>query len=247
MASPHSDCYMRCMDISLALSLFSPWDISVLVLLLAAWLGIGWRIEHPSDRAPSVSVLMAEFRREWMTQMITRQPRIYDATILGGLRQGTAFFASATMISTGGVLALMGNTESLMEVAGDLAQVRDPAIVLEVKLLVILFFITNAFLKFVWSNRLFGYCAVLMSAVPNDMDDPLTHLRARQAAEINVTAARGFNRGLRSVYFALAAVAWLVGPLALGAATVLTCLVLWRREFASQSRDVLLMRDAHTP
>ena len=74
-----------------------------------------------------------------------------------------------------------------------------------------LLFLADALLKFIWSNRLFGYCAVLMAAVPNDADDPRAFHRAAQAAEVNITAARSFNRGLRSVYFALAALAWLLG------------------------------------
>lgn len=233
------------MDILDRLALFSYLDYSAIGLLFMLWLMIGWRIEHPSKKHASVSVLMAEYRREWMRQMVTREPRIYDAAILASLRQGTAFFASASLISIGGVLALIGNTDQLIGIADDLTLDRDPSIVWELKLLVTLFFVTNAFLKFVWSNRLFGYCAVLMSAVPNDITDPRTLPRAMQAAEINVTAARGFNRGLRSVYFGLASVAWLAGPIALIGASLITCLVLWRREFASQSRDVLLSGDAH--
>ena len=63
---------------------------------------------------------------------------------------------------------------------------------------------------------------------------------ARKAGEVNVTAARSFNRGLRAVYFALATVAWLGGPLLLIAGALLTVIVIWRREFASQSRSILL-------
>ena len=81
--------------------------------------------------------------------MITRDPRIFDATILGNLRQGTAFFASASMISIGGVLALFGNTEQLIGIADDLTLNSEPNIVWELKLMVTLFFVTNAFLKFV--------------------------------------------------------------------------------------------------
>ncbi len=233
------------MDIFSRFTLFSPLDFGAVALLLLLWLVIGWRIEHPSKKHASVSVLMAGYRREWMRQMITRSPRIYDASILASLRQGTAFFASASLISIGGVLALVGNTEQLIGFADDLTLSEDPRIVWELKLMVTLFFVTNAFLKFVWSNRLFGYCAVLMSSVPNEVDDPRAMPRAMQAAEINITAARGFNRGLRSVYFGLASAAWLAGPIALLAASLITCLVLWRREFASQSRDVLLSGDAH--
>jgi uncharacterized membrane protein len=221
----------------------SRFDLFAVAFLFASWLLVGWRIEHPSTKAPSVSVIMADYRREWMRQMVTREPRIFDATILGNLRQGTAFFASASLIATGGVLALFSNKDELIGLAGDLTLDLEPAIVWDIKLIVMLFFVTNAFLKFVWSNRLFGYCAVLMSSVPNDPNDPVAYPRAAKAAEINITAARGFNRGLRSVYFALASGAWLAGPIPLAIATTVTCLVLWRREFASVSRSVLLMRD----
>ena len=45
---------------------------------------------------------MAEHRRNWMQHMAARDVRIFDAQVLNGLRQGTAFFASTTMIATGG-------------------------------------------------------------------------------------------------------------------------------------------------
>ena len=175
-----------------------------------------------------------------MEQMIDRDPRIFDAQILGGLRQGTAFFASTSLIALGGALALIGNADRLAGVAEDITAADQPIFIWEFKLLVVAFFLTNGFLKFVWANRLFGYCAVLMAAVPNEPSHPTARPRAAQAGEINITAARSFNRGLRSVYFALAAMAWLVGPVALMLATVLTSVVIWRREFASHSRKILL-------
>ena len=228
------------MDFIARISLFSALDLVALVLLFATWLAIGWRIEHPSAKHPSTSTLMAGYRKAWMVQMVTRQPRVFDAQILGTLRQGTAFFASTCVIALGGTLALIGNAERLAGVAEDIAIADQPAIVWELKLMVMALFLTNGFLKFVWANRLFGYCAVVMAAAPNDPDDPQAFHRASQAAEINITAARGFNRGLRSMYFALAAAAWLAGALSLIAATVATFVVIWRREFASQSRQILL-------
>ena len=117
---------------------------------------------------------------------------------------------------------------------------RAPVIVWEIKLLLIIFFLTNGFLKFVWSNRLFGYCSVMMGAVPNDPNHPQAAPLARKAAELNITSARSFNRGLRSVYFAMASIAWLAGALALGIAVCMTVIIIWRREFASHSRSILL-------
>lgn len=221
-------------------ALFSPLDAVALALLLSAWLGMGWRIERPGARHPSTSQIMAGYRREWMHQMITREPRIFDAQIVASLRQGTAFFASTAVIAIGGTLALIGNADRLTGIASDLALIEAPTFVWEAKLVVVALFLTNAFLKFVWANRLFGYAAVVMAAVPNDSSDPLCAPRADQAAEVNIAAARSFNRGLRAVYFALTSAAWLAGPEALLVATAFTVAVIWRREFASNSRTILL-------
>ncbi|SFR15200.1 DUF599 domain-containing protein [Poseidonocella sedimentorum] len=222
------------------ISLFAPPDFAAFALLLIAGVLTGWVIEHPPASRPSVSLLMADVRRGWMRQMALRDNRIFDAQLIGNLRQGTAFFASASLITIGGVLATLGNTDQLIGVAEDLTAISAPAIVWELKLLVTLMFLANAFLKFVWSHRLFGYCAALMGAVPNDVGTSDALARAAQAAEINITATRGFNRGLRALYFALASVAWLLSAWALVVATVLTMAMIWRREFASASRLVLL-------
>ncbi|UWR22658.1 DUF599 domain-containing protein [Sulfitobacter sp. S190] len=222
------------------LHLLSPLDYAALALLVALWLGIGWRIENPAKSRPSVSTIMAGYRREWMVQMVTRQPRIFDAQTITTLRQGTSFLASTSVIAIGGTLALIGNAEQVAVVAADLTDTLSPTFVWEVKLIMVVFLLTNAFLKFVWSNRLFGYCSVLMAAVPNDPDDANAMPMAMKAAQLNVSAARSFNRGLRAVYFALATVAWLLGPVPLMGAALLTCVVIWRREFASLSRMALL-------
>lgn len=233
------------MNLSLRMVHFTPSDFSALAVLALAWLVSGFVIDSPPKRHPSVAVLMSRYRRDWMVQMVARDPRIFDAQTLSSLRQGTAFFASASMIAIGGCLALMGNLERLIGIAGDLTRETSPAVVWEIKLLVVLFFLVNAFLKFVWANRLFGYCAVLMASVPNDPGDAIALPRARKAGEINITAARSFNRGLRSLYFSLAALAWLIGPVVLMLAVCVTSVVLLRREFASQSRKIL-MQDEHT-
>jgi uncharacterized membrane protein len=218
-------------------------DLIALGLLVLAWLVSGWLTEHPPKSLPSVSLLMEGYRREWMRTFVTRVPRIFDATVIESLRQGTAFFASASLIAIGGGVALIGNAATVQRLAADLpladvATSGSPDIA--VRMLPVVILLANALLKFVWANRLFGYCSVLMAAVPNEPTDPLAYHRAAQAGEINITAAKSFNRGLRSIYFALAGLGWLLGPWGLIAGTVLATGVLLRREFASTSRRVIL-------
>ncbi|MGX9856519.1 DUF599 domain-containing protein [Limimaricola variabilis] len=217
----------------------TPLDLLGLALLWLGYWAIGWRIEHPGRR-PSVTVLMAEHRREWMRAFVQRGNRIFDATIMSSLRQGTSFFASTCLLAVGGVLALIGNTEPLQGVAEGFGQGRQPAVLWQIKLLPVALLLTHAFLKFVWAHRIFGYCSVLMASVPNEASDPRALPRAMQAAELNIRAAWNFNRGLRAMYFALGAVAWLLGGWALVLAMTAVLWLLWSREFASVPRAVLL-------
>lgn len=229
------------MDMMTHLGALSTPDLLAVLAVFLLWAGSGWIIEHPPASRPSVSHIMQDYRHDWMRQFVTRQPRIFDATLIDSLRQGTAFFASACMIAIGGGVALIGNSEQLRGIAQDLT--IDPTTVqVEVKMILCLAFLANALLKFVWSHRLFAYCAVLMAAVPNDVNDPQAYPRAAQAADINITAARNFNKGLRAIYFALAALGWLLGPWGLILAALAATTVLMRREFMSQSRDVMLRR-----
>lgn len=229
------------MDMMTHLGALGTPDLLAVLAVLLLWAGSGWLIEHPPASRPSVSLIMQEYRHDWMRQFVTRQPRIFDATLIDSLRQGTAFFASACMIAIGGGVAIIGNSDQLRGIAQDLT-IEATSVQVEVKMILSLAFLANALLKFVWSHRLFAYCAVLMAAVPNDITDPQAYPRAAQAADINITAARNFNKGLRAIYFALASLGWFFGPWGLLLAAVAATTVLLRREFVSQSRDVMLRR-----
>ncbi|SEK75661.1 DUF599 domain-containing protein [Pacificibacter marinus] len=227
------------MELLNQLRFFTSLDAIAVSYLLLSWMVLGYIIESPPKSRVSTSVIMADYRRKWMVQMITRQPRIFDAAVLDTLRQGTAFFGSACLIAIGGGLAAISNTERLRGVAQDLT-IDVPEIIWEMKILLALILITSAFLKFIWANRLFGYCGVVMASVPNEIDAAETLPRAKKAGELNIAAARAFNRGLRGIYFALGALGWFLGPIGLLITTTMTVFILVRREFASASREVLL-------
>ena len=219
-----------------------PADLAALLLLAAAWALMGWLTEHPFPARPSVTVLMAEVRREWMREFLLRDNRIFDAQIIASLRQGTSFFASTSLLAVGGVLALIGNVQPLTGLAAEIGGEVGPgasALLWQVRLLPCALLLTHGFLKFAWSNRLFGYCSVMMAAVPVDPADPRAAPRAARAAELNVRASYNFNRGLRSLYYALGSLDWLLGPVALALTSVAVTALLARCEFASLPRDVL--------
>ena len=218
-------------------------DLISVAVHIAAWGVVGHVIEHPPAGRASVSAGMRAYRRQWMEQFRTRDPRIFDSAILSILQQSTSFFASACMIAIGGGLALVGNADIVARVAEDSLLAPASVLIWRMKIVLALILVINAFLKFVWSHRLFGYCAILMASVPNDPADPTARGRAMKAAEVNINAARNFNAGLRAVYFAISSLAWLAGPWALTLATVVVTWTTWRREFASGSRRAILAED----
>lgn len=168
-------------------ALFSALDLVALILLLIAWGLMGWFIETDRPNAPSTHSLITNYRYQWMEVMLTREPRIFDTAILSTLRQGASFFTSASMIAIGGCVALLGQADRLQGVAADLSgDLAAPRVVWEAKIILVILILSGAFLKFVWSHRLFGYCAVVMAAVPEQNIDEDAKRTARKAAKLNI-------------------------------------------------------------
>ena len=98
-----------------------------------------------------------------------------------------------------------------------------------------------AFFKFTWSLRQFNYLLVLIGAAP--LFDRIAAgdgaAAARRAARMSDLAVNHFNVGIRAYYFGLAALAWFIHPLLFMAASAWVVLVLWRREFRSNTLAAL--------
>ncbi|TIX02805.1 MAG: DUF599 family protein, partial [Mesorhizobium sp.] len=56
----------------------------------------------------------------WMRTMAEREIRIVDTAIMTGLQQGTAFFASSSLIALGGCFALLGASDQVLTMLSDL-------------------------------------------------------------------------------------------------------------------------------
>jgi len=237
---------LECRDILCGMEHFSALDqlpiidFIAVAFVVGSWFLVGWRIEHPSPKRSSVTMLMAQFHRDWAKVFVERDPRIFDSQVLGILRQGTAFFASTSILVLGGLLALMGNADPLRGVVEQVGLVEMSVLIWQLKFALVAFFVTNAFLKFVWAHRVFGYGTVMMAAVPNDPNAPDAIDRAMQAAELNIRAVINFNRGLRALYYALGSLGWILGTPALFLTTLIVIWVLWSREFASVPRSILI-------
>ncbi len=222
------------------LAAFSVRDAAALGLFAVAWLAVEVVLHPGVLGARSAGELMCRWRERWFLEAARRdnRNRILDSNLLNGLRAAIAFYISGALLALGGAIAFIGQTDQLAMVAQDLAVSEQTGRAKWIiKLLVVVALLIVAFLEFVWAHRIFGYCAVLLGAIPDRGDD--AEAVALRAARLNILASRHFNRGLRAMYFSLTAMAWLVGPVVLMAATVFTAWIMLRREFFSATREAL--------
>ena len=219
----------------------TPLDIGSVVWFFLVW--VGYTVVADSDRFQHLSVLgiMNEHRQRWMNEMLRRDMRMIDALIVNHLQSGIAMFASTSILVVGGLIACLGAAEKAIAVVSALPFVGQMSkLEWEVKILLLLLIFIFAFFKFVWSYRLNTYCAVLIGAVPSSTGiNAEAEDQADRAAKIANLAARHFNRGLRAFYFALAALSWVVHPVAFALATTWVAVVLYRRDFRSRSQQII--------
>lgn len=220
---------------------FSLLDGLALGLFALSWVGYSALVDRlPALRRRSVIAAMDEHRRRWMRTMATRENRIMDTQIIGNLMNSTSFLANTAIFILGGLVAMMGAPDLGAKVFGSLpfAVQPDPA-AWEMKITLLLLIFVRAFFELTWALRQFNYCSIVMGGIPHGQPSEPMLAQAEMAAKVANRAARHFNTGLRAYYFGLAALAWILHPLALVAATLIVVQELYRREFRSVVRDAL--------
>jgi uncharacterized membrane protein len=222
------------------LNTFSLLDLLALAFFALGWAGYQLAAERPAGRVRSLNVLMNEQRLRWMEQMVRRENRILDGNINASLQNGTAFFASASLIALGAALTLLRSTDDALHLLSEMPLgLRTSRLAWELKVLGLAVIFTYAFYKFAWSYRLSNYAAILIGAVVPHDDPALRPTEAAHAANMNVVAGRHFTRGLQAFFFALAYLGWFIGPWVLIGSTALVLVIVWRRQFASDALAAL--------
>ncbi|MEI9805294.1 MAG: DUF599 domain-containing protein [Pseudolabrys sp.] len=207
-------------------------DIVAISWFLSSWIVYSLVIENTAKGRSSLNALMNHYRDDWMEQLLAREMRMVDAQVTAALQNGTAFFASTSIIAIGGTLTLLRATDQILTVIGLLpfsVSTSPETWELEVVGLAVIF--VYAFFKFAWSYRLFNYFAIMVGAAPPpaEKDTPAAQAYAHRAARLCADAGRHFNRGQRAFFFALGYLGWFLGPLELGLTTTDVVIVMWRR------------------
>ena len=197
-------------------------DLLAVAWFFSVWIGYSLVIENTAKGRSGLNALMDGYRDIWMEQLLGRELRMVDAQVTAALQNGTAFFASTSLIAIGGALTLLRSTEEILTVVATLpfgvATSRD---LWELKMIGLAVIFVYAFFKFAWSYRLFNYFAIMVGAAPPPAakDTAEAQAFAHRAARLCADAGRAFNRGQRAFFFALGYLGWFLGPLPLALTT----------------------------
>src|ERR1051326_9374436 len=100
--------------------LFSTVDLVALAWFIGAWAIYSAILTLTEKRRQGLNSEMNRYRDVWMFQMLARETRMVDAQIVAALQNGTAFFASTSLIAIGGALTLLRSTDEILAVFGTL-------------------------------------------------------------------------------------------------------------------------------
>ena len=213
-------------------------DIIAVSFFVLEWMVYAITLEYADYGRSSLSSRMNVFREVWMRRMLDRDARMVDMQIMGSLQNGTAFFASTSLIAIGGGLALLRATNDALTVLGALPVDITPSPALwEIKCVGLIVIFIYAFFKFSWAYRLFNYVAIMLGAMPpatqRDTEEAQAHVM--RTTRLFESAGSHFNRGQRAFFFALGYLGWFISPWALFVTTAAVVVVIWRRQFASKA------------
>jgi uncharacterized membrane protein len=221
---------------------FALADVIALVWFIGAWIAYAIAIERSAYGRRGLNALLDGYRETWMRRMLSRDNRIIDSHILGSLQNGTAFFASTSLLAIGGALTLLRSTDEILNVIATLPfGITTTRTQWEAKAVGLTVILVYAFFKFAWSYRLFNYVAIMLGATPlaADKDKPEAQEHVLRTARLFSAAGRHFNRGQRGFFLALGYLGWFVSPWVFMAATTAVVIVMWRRQFGSDARKAL--------
>ncbi len=229
------------------LSALTPWDWGAVAAFFVAWIGYARFAHRRSAVKPSLLAASNRVRRQWMLEATRRENRVFDGVVVQNLSTSPSFFASTTILIVGGLLALLGTGEHAQAIVAELPfAARTSALLLDLKLVLLTGIFVYAFFRFTWSLRQYSFGALLVAGAPDRDEfarqgDAARERFADRAGGVVGLAAEAFNDGLRAYYFAFAAAAWLLSPVACALASAGVVWVLYMREFRSEALH--LMRD----
>lgn len=218
-------------------------DWAALALFTSCWLGYEPVLRVLSRRFGTLNQDMDVVRQVWMSAMTRREIRLVDSQLMGHSINSASFFASTNLLLIAAVAGILFGGEAALRGFAAVGAEAVPLPLLEAKLALILICLVRGLLDFIWAIRQLNYTLAVIGSV-GEQDSALDRgALGRAAGDLINPALASFSQGVRAYYFALAAAAWLMGPLWLGAGVIAAfSLLIWRQEGSPAARAIRKVR-----
>ena len=226
------------------IDVLSSADIVALAVFTVVWLAYEPLLKTLARGKGLINSDMTVVRAAWMRTMAGRENKFMDGQLLGHTLNSASFFASSNLILIAGAAGVLFGGEGAFRSASSLMVLKTSSRMLfEAQIALVLLALARGLLDFIWAIRQMNYCLAVIGATPQSEDAAFQQAYGDIAARLLNPALSAFNRGVRGYYFALAAAAWLFGPLwlALGVISAFGLLV-WRQAGSPAARAVRAAR-----
>lgn len=221
-------------------------DLLALGFFIFCWVGYAAFSNYKSERRACFMNVSRRLRQMWIIAAYKRGAgqRQVDVLTSSGVSRNASFFASTSVLVLAGTLASFQALDGIYQLVNQIDYSFIPNkswFYSRILLLAVIF--TFSFFQFSWTLIQFNQGSIALAAIDptqKQIDGEKLEKNASNIAELFALAGRSFNEGIRAYYFAIAALAWFYHPIAFMAMSVLIVLILYRRDFHSNTLKAML-------
>ena len=225
-------------------------DVISFFFFICSWLGYAMFARYAAKKRNSLASVLYRYRQEWVRKLSISGMSEVDAELLGSLEKQVSFLASASLLILASLVTVLSTASAMFMNMSTLWFVSEVSIeVVQMKLLLLIFIFIYGFFTFTWSIRQYGFCFILFGSSFNtvnyykaaeDYSAIAVNRDFKAVAKVLDRAAHSYNYGIRAYYFAMAALAWFINAWFFIIACGVIVLVLYRREFHSNSLQAMV-------
>ena len=210
----------------------SPLNVAALSVFAVCWLFYQPRLGLLSRRGgAAINTDLMVVRAAWMRAMVGRDTRLLDGQLLAQTLSSSSFFASSNLILIAAAASVLFGGQTTFRNVSSLEVIKTSSrLLFEAQIGLVVLALARGLLDFIWGIRQLNYVLAAIGATPEQGDRATLHAYSDVIGRLLNPALHSVNSGVRGYYFALAAAAWLFGPITFIAATLVCVgLLIWRQ------------------
>src|SRR5579859_1096133 len=221
-----------------------PLNIAAFALFAVCWLFYQPLLALLGQRGGAViNADLTVLRVAWMRNMARRENRLMDGQLLGQTLSSSSFYASSNLLLIAASSGALFGGQAYQHVSSLGVVQTSSRLLFEGQLALVVITLARGLLDFIWAIRQLNYALAAVGATPPHVDEETSRAFGELVGRLLNPALSSFSSGVRGYYFALAAAAWLFGPIPfIGATLGAMALMVWRQRSSPAAAAIAQLR-----